>query len=164
MKATHHSVLWRIDKEADDGLFAKRLSGLQPVQTLNEYEARAVHPYQDRRLQALVENACRDLFYSLLFEGGTPLNRNVDVGDCDGLTLHHDRTKPATFPPDYVGSLAAFFYLAHQYVEQRLSLFEVKRVEPIRKPPVDRSEWFVGLQWHALVAPESAGLTSASET
>jgi hypothetical protein len=39
------SVLWRIDKDADDGLFAKRLGSLQPVQTLNEYEARAVRPY-----------------------------------------------------------------------------------------------------------------------
>jgi hypothetical protein len=38
-------VLRRIDKEADDGLFAKRLGSLQPVQTLNEYEARAVRPY-----------------------------------------------------------------------------------------------------------------------
>ena len=45
MKAPSQSVLPRIDKEADDGRFAKRLSGLQPVQTLNEYEAGAVHPY-----------------------------------------------------------------------------------------------------------------------
>ena len=35
----------RIDKKRDDGLFAKRLGGLQPVQTLNEYEARAVRSY-----------------------------------------------------------------------------------------------------------------------
>ena len=92
MKA-RHSVLRRINKEADDGLFAERLGGLQPVQTLNEYEARAVRPYQNWRLQALVENTRRDLFYSFLFEGGTPLDRNVDVSDCDGLALHHDRTK-----------------------------------------------------------------------
>jgi hypothetical protein len=45
MNAPSQSVLPRIDKEADDGRFAKRLSGLQPVQTLNEYEAGAVHPY-----------------------------------------------------------------------------------------------------------------------
>ena len=45
IKAPSQSVLPRIDKEADDGRFAKRLSGLQPVQTLNEYEAGAVHPY-----------------------------------------------------------------------------------------------------------------------
>jgi len=38
------SVLPRIHKEGDDGFFAKRLGGLQPVQTLNKYEARAVHP------------------------------------------------------------------------------------------------------------------------
>jgi len=38
-------MLPRIDKKRDDGLFAKRLGGLQPVQTLNQYEARAVRPY-----------------------------------------------------------------------------------------------------------------------
>ena len=63
------SVLPRIHKEGDDGFFAKRLGGLQPVQTLNKYEARAVRPDQDRRLQALVENAGRDLVYSFWFEG-----------------------------------------------------------------------------------------------
>ena len=36
MKAPSQSMLPRIDKEADDGRFAKRLSGLQPVQTLND--------------------------------------------------------------------------------------------------------------------------------
>ena len=39
------SVLPRIDKEADNGLFTKRLGGLQPVQTLNEYKALPVRPY-----------------------------------------------------------------------------------------------------------------------
>jgi hypothetical protein len=38
-------VLRRIDKEANDGFFAERLGSLQPVQTLNEYEAHAVSPY-----------------------------------------------------------------------------------------------------------------------
>jgi hypothetical protein len=42
MEAPGHSVLPRIDKEGDDGLFAKRLGGLQPVQTFDEHEARAV--------------------------------------------------------------------------------------------------------------------------
>jgi hypothetical protein len=34
-----------IDKEGDDGLLAERFGGLQPVQTLNKHEARAVGPY-----------------------------------------------------------------------------------------------------------------------
>ena len=42
-------MLPRIHKEGDDGFFAERLGGLQPVQTLNKYEARAVRPDQDRR-------------------------------------------------------------------------------------------------------------------
>ena len=40
MKAPGRLVLPRIDKEGDGGLFAKRLGGLQPVQTLNKYDAR----------------------------------------------------------------------------------------------------------------------------
>ena len=44
-------------------------------------------------LQALVEDARRDLVYSFLFERATTLGRNVDVSDCDCLALHHDRTK-----------------------------------------------------------------------
>jgi hypothetical protein len=40
----------RIDKEGDDGLFAKRFGGPQPVQTLYKYKARAIRPYADRRL------------------------------------------------------------------------------------------------------------------
>ena len=45
MKAPSRSVLPCIDKEADDGLFAERLGGLEAMQTLDEYEAGAVHPY-----------------------------------------------------------------------------------------------------------------------
>ena len=67
-------MLPSVDKEGGDSLFAKSFGGLQPVQT---YQARAVRPYQDRRLQILVENAGRDLVYSLLFEGRTTFDRNV---------------------------------------------------------------------------------------
>ena len=89
-------MLPRIDKERDDGLFAKRLGGLQPMQTLNEYEARPVRPNKDRRLQSLVEDARRDLVYSFLFERATTLGRNVDVSDCDSLALHHsNQNRPA---------------------------------------------------------------------
>jgi hypothetical protein len=38
-------VLSRIDKEGGDSLFAERFGGLEPVQTLNKYEAGAVRPY-----------------------------------------------------------------------------------------------------------------------
>jgi hypothetical protein len=43
--ALGRSVPPRIDKECGDGLFAKSFGGLQPVQTLYKYEARAVRPY-----------------------------------------------------------------------------------------------------------------------
>jgi hypothetical protein len=45
MKALGRLMLPRIDKEGDDGFFAKRLGGLQPVQTFDEHEARAVWPH-----------------------------------------------------------------------------------------------------------------------
>src|SRR6202007_2663464 len=44
-----HSVLPCIDKERDNGGFAKSFGGFQPVQTLNKHEARTVRPDQDRR-------------------------------------------------------------------------------------------------------------------
>jgi hypothetical protein len=58
-----YSVLPCIDKERDNGLFAKSFGCFQSVQTFDKYEARAVRPNQDWRLQALVENARRDLVY-----------------------------------------------------------------------------------------------------
>ena len=55
-----------IDKEGDNGLFAERLGGLQSVQTLNKYEARAVRPNKDgacrplsRMLAAISSTRCR---------------------------------------------------------------------------------------------------------
>jgi len=38
-------VLPCIDKERNNGLFAKRFGGFQAVQTLNKHEARAISPY-----------------------------------------------------------------------------------------------------------------------
>jgi hypothetical protein len=82
-------VLPRLDKKADDGFFAERLCNLQAVQALDKHETRAVGPYQDRRLQALVENARGDLVYALLFGGSAPFHWHVDVGDCQSRALHH---------------------------------------------------------------------------
>lgn len=81
------------DKKADDSFFAERLGGLQSMQALNQYKARAVRSHQDRRALAVVEHAGGDFVDALLFEGGTPLRRHVDVGDGEGLALHHDRVR-----------------------------------------------------------------------
>ncbi len=86
-------MLSRIDKEGDYGLFAKRFGSLQSVQTFYKYKAHSIRPYSDWHLEALVENTRRDLVYSLLFEGRSPFDRNVDGVDCDGLALQHGRTK-----------------------------------------------------------------------
>ena len=58
------SVFPRVDKEADDSLFAERLGGFQPMQALDKHETSTVRPYQDRRLQALVEHARGDSVYA----------------------------------------------------------------------------------------------------
>src|SRR5262245_19556548 len=79
--SSHALVLPRFDKEADNGFLAERLSSLQTVQALNEHETRSVGPYEDRRFQALVENARRNLVYALVVKCGAPFHRHVDVGD-----------------------------------------------------------------------------------
>jgi hypothetical protein len=48
-------------------------------------------------------------------------------------------------------------------VEQRLRVLEVARVEPLGKPPVDRSEQFASLLRLALVAPEPRKARSSAE-
>jgi hypothetical protein len=42
-----------------------------------------------------------------------------------------------------------------QLVEQRLRLLQIARIEPLRKPPVNRSEQFASLLLLALVTPEA---------
>jgi hypothetical protein len=78
----------RLDKEADNSFFAERLGGFQPMQALNEHETSAVRPYQDRRLQTLVEHARGDFVYAPLIKGGAPFDWHVDVCDRNGLALH----------------------------------------------------------------------------
>ena len=41
-----------------------------------------------------------------------------------------------------------------QLIEQRLRLFQIERVETLRKPAVNRSEQFARLLWLPLIAPE----------
>ena len=81
-------VFPRVDKEADDSFFAERLGGFQPMQALNEHENSAVCPYQDRRLQTLVEHARGDFVYAPLIKGGAPFDWHVGVCDRNGLALH----------------------------------------------------------------------------
>src|SRR5579862_492744 len=90
---TKASVLARINEEADDGFLAKRLGGLQPMEAFDEDETCAVRPHQDWRLLAFLEHAQCDFVHALLFEGGAPFDRYVDVGDRESLALHHDRDR-----------------------------------------------------------------------
>ena len=47
--------------------------------------------------------------------------------------------------------------LRRQLLQQRLRLFQIARVEPLREPPVHRSQQFSRLLHLALVAPEPSG-------
>ena len=45
--------------------------------------------------------------------------------------------------------------LRRQLLQQRLRFFQIARVEPLRKPPVNRSQQFARLLHLALVTPEA---------
>ena len=47
-----------VDAEADNGLLAQRLGGFQPVQALDQDEARAIGTHQDGRLLAIRDMLC----------------------------------------------------------------------------------------------------------
>jgi hypothetical protein len=72
-------VFPRIDKEADDSFFAERLGGLQPMQTLNEHETRAIRSHQNRRLLAVFKHVGSDFVHALLFERRAPF-RDYSLG------------------------------------------------------------------------------------
>lgn len=94
------SVLPRVDEVADDGRLAERLGGFQAVQALDQHEAGTVGAHQDRRLLAGFEHAGGDFVHAFLLKRGTPFDRHVDVGDGDGLALHHGEEE------DSIGSFA----------------------------------------------------------
>ena len=74
-----------IDKEGDDGLFAKRLGGLQPVQTFDEHEARAVWPYYS--LEATSAGNCDGAPESRVSPGRIGLERSDGCGPSVETTL-----------------------------------------------------------------------------
>jgi len=89
------SMLPCIYSKANDGLLAQCLGGLQPVQALDQHEARAVRTHQDGRLLAVREHALRDFLDALWIERGPPLYRHVDGIDREVLALHHNAAKPS---------------------------------------------------------------------
>ena len=50
-----------------------------------------------------------------------------------------------------------------QFIEQFLGFFQIARVEPLRKPPVNRSEQFARLLHLALVTPEACEAHGGAE-
>src|SRR4029077_17057959 len=50
-----------------------------------------------------------------------------------------------------------------QVIQQRLRLLQIARVEPLRKPPVNRSEQFACLLHLALVTPEACEAGGSAE-
>src|SRR5208282_835551 len=103
-RANEPSVLARVDAEADDGFLAERLGGFQPVQTLDQYKARAVLPYQDRRLLPVIEHAGGDFVDAFLLERGAAFDRHVNVGDGKDLALHHS-PNPNSLPSHHLSAM-----------------------------------------------------------
>src|SRR5262249_57760590 len=97
-----------------------------------------------------------DLVYSVLVEGRTTLDRNVDVGDWDSLALHHERFERTDLRQFYPirWFTVGLFHLPLQHIEQRLRLLQIARIKPLREPPVHRSQQFARFPLLSLVAPE----------
>src|ERR1035437_4510212 len=86
---TTSSMLPGIHPVADDGGFAQRLGGFQPVQALDQHETLAVGAHLDRHLLAVLEHAGGDLVDARLHQRFAPLDRHVDLGDREILALEH---------------------------------------------------------------------------
>lgn len=84
-----------LDPEADDGLLAQSLGGFQPVQALDQHEARAVRSHQDGRLLAVREHALRNVLDAFGIERGPPLDGHVNSVNRKILALHHDAAEPS---------------------------------------------------------------------
>src|SRR5260370_40212590 len=82
----------RLHQVAADRGLAELLAGLEPMQSLDQDEALAVRPHQDRGLLAGFQHALGDLAHALRVERGAALHRHVDVRDGKDLGLQHVRS------------------------------------------------------------------------
>ena len=88
-------MLARLDAEADDRLLAERLGSFQPVQALDQNEARAIGTYKDGCLLAIREHALGDLLNAFWIEGSPPFDGHVNGVDRKIFALHHNAAKPS---------------------------------------------------------------------
>src|SRR5712691_2771118 len=79
----------RLHQVAADRGLAELLAGLEPVQALDQDEALAVRPHQDRGLLAVLQHALGDLAHARGVERRAALHRHVDVRDRKNLGLQH---------------------------------------------------------------------------
>src|SRR5260370_8388531 len=82
----------RLHQVAADRGLAELLAGFEAVQPLDQDEALAVRPHQDRGLLAGFQHALGDLAHALRVERGAALHRHVDVRDGKDLGLQHVRS------------------------------------------------------------------------
>src|SRR6516162_8965452 len=78
-----------LDQERRNGLFSQLLACLQPMQTFHKNKALAIRSYENRALQADLQNAFGDFTHGRLIERRPTLNWNVNVGYCESLALQH---------------------------------------------------------------------------
>src|SRR5260370_1485771 len=82
----------RLHQVAADRGLAELLAGFEAMQPLDQDEALAVRPHQDRGLLAGFEHALGDLAHAFRIERGAALHRHVDVRDRKNLGLQHVRS------------------------------------------------------------------------
>ncbi len=80
-----------LDDQADDGFFAERLAGFQPVQALDQDQAIAVVANQDRRLLAAVQHALGYVIDGRRHKRPAPCQGHIDVGDPEYLVFHRPK-------------------------------------------------------------------------
>src|SRR5262249_60111119 len=77
---------------------------------------------------------------------------------CRKSIAHAGKPKVFRATLQYVASAAPRAYgrpRSRQFLQQRLRILQIARVEPLPKPPVNRSQQFARLLQLALVAPEA---------
>jgi hypothetical protein len=72
---------------AEDAVFAKRFTGFQPMQSLDQDELDSIDPDENGSLLSDLHNAFRDLLHELRLEFFLSLYRNVDLVDREALRL-----------------------------------------------------------------------------
>src|SRR5579863_9492077 len=86
--AAARSMLARVDTVPDDRRLAERLGRFQPMQTLDQHEARTVGPHKDWHMLPFFEHADGDFFDAPLLQRRAALDWHINVRNLENFALH----------------------------------------------------------------------------